>query len=422
LNSTEIVVREAPDPEQKVSLLDLLIVLARRRRWIVGWTLGLTVGVVLVSFLIPNEYTAETVVLPPSQNNSMAAGLLSQFAGNSALATMASSSLGIKNPDDIYVSLFRMRAVEDAMIQRFNLKERYRARTMVDARKKFEKHASVVLGAKDGLIRIDVRDKNPKIAAEMANTYVDEYRMLSANLAITEAARRRLFFQQQLTDARTSLTKSEEAFKRTEQTAGVLQIDSQAKALIESATMLRAQIVTLQAQIEGMKSYATDDNPSVVMAQQQLDTLQAQLAKLGGNSQDADSLVVPKGKIPEASLEYIRRYRDVRYNEAIVELLTKQLEMAKLDEARQGSLIQVADVAVPPDKKSSPQRSLIAITAFLAFLLFTGLWTIVAESLHGHHLSTQERAKLHTLKQLFKTTDPDGAGAKAWSIRWRNRK
>ncbi len=399
--------------EQEASLLDLLIVLARRRRWITGWTLSLTVATVLVSFLIPNEYTAETVVLPPSQNSSMAAGLLSQFAGNSALATMASSTLGIKNPDDIYVSLFRTRTVEDAMIQRFDLEKRYRTKTMVDTRKKFEKLATVTLGPKDGLIRIDVRDKDPKIAAEMANAYVDDYRKLSANLAITEATRRRMFFQQQLADAQKNLAKSEEAFKQAEQTTGMLQIDSQARALIESATALRAQIVGLQAQIEGMKSYATADNPTMVVARQQLATLQAQLAQLGGNTQDPDSLIVPKGKIPQASLEYIRHYRDLRYSETITELLAKQYEMAKLDEARQGALIQVADVAVPPDKKSSPRRLLIAITAFLAALLFTGLWAIFAESLNSHQLSAEKQAKIRTLRSLFQKAHSDRTGAKA---------
>lgn len=391
----------APSTAGDVSLLDLLIVLARRRRWIAAWTVGATAAAVLVAFLLPNQYVAESVVLPPSQNSSTAAGMLSQFAGSGALAAMAGASLGIKNPTDMYVSLFRTRTVEDAMIARFDLKKRYRAKRMYDARREFEKHVGVDLGSRDGLIRINVRDKDPKMAANMANAYVDEFRKLSNDLAITEAAQRRLFFQQQLTEAKDNLAKAEESMKHTEQITGVLQIDSQAKALIESAAMLRAQVAAKQVQIQGIRSFATNDNPELVMARQQLAALQAQLAKLGGSEQESDSLLVPKGKVPEAGMEYIRRYRDVKYYETIFELIAKQFELAKLDEARQGSIIQVADAALPPDKPSSPRRVLIVVTVFLAALLGSTVWAIVHDVLASGGMNEEQRKKLALLRELW---------------------
>src|SRR6185369_4353528 len=142
----------------------------------------------------PNEYTAETLVVPPAQAPSMTTAMMNTIGGG-ALASMAGASLGIKNPGDVYVSLFRSRTVEDAVIKRFGLLSRYRESRVTDAREEFEEHATVSLGLKDGLIRVSVKDRDPKIAAEIANGYVDELRKLSATLAITEASQRRLFFQ-----------------------------------------------------------------------------------------------------------------------------------------------------------------------------------------------------------------------------------
>ena len=387
---------------EEISLLDILIVLARRKRFILRFTAAVTVLTAIIVFLLPKQYTAETVILPPAQNSSMANTLMSQLSGGAgALASMAGGSLGIKNPGDMYVALFRTRTVEDAVIQRFGLMARYKKKRMTDARKAFEKHATVVLGTKDGLIRISVRDRDPKLASDIANGYVEEFRKLSASLAITEASQRRLFFQQQLSEAKDNLATAEEAMKRTEQTTGVLQIDSQAKLLIESASILRAQVVAKQVQIQSMRSFATDDNPELVLARQQLAALQAQLAKLGGTDQEGDSLMVPKGRVPEAGMEYIRHFRDVKYHETIFELIAKQFEIAKLDEARQGAVIQVADVAVPPDKRSSPQRTLwIALSIVLGFLVACG-WSIAAEGIRKLASDPVEAERFETLRRIF---------------------
>jgi uncharacterized protein involved in exopolysaccharide biosynthesis len=366
----------SPEVQSESPALDFLIVLARHKRFILRFTLCAAVLAGLISWLMPNEYTAATTVLPPAQS-SVSSALLSQFAGSGALASIAGSNLGIKNPAEMYVSLLRSRTVEDAVIQRFGLMARYRKKTMVDAQNAFERHSSVVLGTKDGLIRVKVEDRDPKLAAEIANGYVEELRKLSANLAITEASQRRLFFQQQLLEAKGNLSAAEEAMKHTEQSTGVLQIDSQAKSLIEAAAVLRGQVVAKEVQLQAMRSYATEDNPELMMAKQQLAALKAQLSKLSGAEQDSGSdFMVPKGKVPEAGMEYIRKLRDVKYYETIYELIAKQFELAKLDEARQGTVIQVADVAVPPDKKSFPPRTIIVIVmTVLGFAAACG-WSV----------------------------------------------
>ncbi|MFZ0536211.1 MAG: Wzz/FepE/Etk N-terminal domain-containing protein, partial [Candidatus Sulfotelmatobacter sp.] len=298
-------------------MLDILVLLLERKRFVVRFVVGAAVLAAIVSLLLPVQYEAKIALLPPAQNSSIGSSLLGQLGGIGALGSLASlagGSLGIKNPADMYVSLLQSRTVEDAMIQRFGLMKEYRVKKMSEARKAFEHHTTAVAGTKDGLIRLTVEDHDPKRAAELANGYVEEFRRLSASLAITEAARRRLFFQQQVEQAKQSLTAAEDAMTKTQQSTGVLQIDSQARALIESAAMLRAQVMAKEVQIEGMRSFATDDNPNLVLAKQELAALQAQLARVAGSQSDAGSDInLSKGRVTGSGMEYLRKYRDLKY-------------------------------------------------------------------------------------------------------------
>jgi tyrosine-protein kinase Etk/Wzc len=386
-----------------VHLLDVLIVLSRGRRLIFLFVIGAAILAALALALIPSRYTAETVVLPPSSNSAISSALLSQAGGSGALASAAGASLGFKNPGDMYISLFESRTVEDSVIQRFGLLARYRVKRMSDARKAFEGHAKLVLGAKDGLITISVTDWDPKLAAEIANGYVEEFRKFSANLAITEASQRRIFFQQQLLEAKENLAAAEEAMKGTEEATGVLQIDSQTRALIESAAALRAQVAAKEVQLQGMRAYATEDNPEMREAKDELVALQAQLAKLAGTDQDSNSsLMALKGKIPEAGMEYIRRVRDVKFYDTISELIAKQFEMAKLDEARQGAAIQVVDVAVTPDKRSFPRRGITMAGAILLGFFAGCGWCIFMEGVRRLKNDSVERERLDALRATFR--------------------
>ena len=394
--------QSSPSPPAPGNLaLDFLIAVARHRRFILRFTLGVALVAAVIVFLLPNWYTATAIVLPPQQT-SISSALLSQL-GSSGLAMLAGSGMGVKNPAEVYAALFQSRTVEDAVIQRFGLQARFRKKTMVETRRKFEKRTSVVLGPRDGLIRISVEDRDPVVAAAIANGYVEEFRKNSARLAITEASQRRLFFEQQLAETKEKLAAAEEAMKSTEQSTGVLQIDSQARALIETAAILRGQVVAKQVQIQAMRSFATEDNPELVVARQQLAALQAQLAKLGGAGQDPESgLLVTKGRIPQAGMEFVRKLRDVKYNETIFELIAKQLELARLDEARQGAIIQVADIAVPPDKKSSPHRALIlALILVLAVTAASG-WAVAVERFAQVKQAPLGSERLEALRQALR--------------------
>jgi len=387
---------------EEITLFELLLVLAERWRIVLAVAACVTVLSAIVSLILPQSFTATVTLLPPQQASSLSAALTSQIGNLGGAAALVGGGLGIKNPNEMYVAMFKSRGVEDAMVQHFGLMAEYRKRYLSDARKAFEKHTTVEAGSKDGLIHISVEDRDPNRAAELANGFVDQFRELSKNLAITEAAQRRLFFERQLVEAKDKLASSEEALKQTEQATGFIQLDSQSRALIESAASLRAGIAAREVAIQGMQTYATGENPQLLQAQKELDSMRAQLAKLGGSDDSSSAgFLVPKGKVPSAGLEYIRRYRDVKYNETVFEILARQFEIAKLDEAKQGALVQVVDAATPPDRRSFPKRTLIVIGAAFVGLVIGIITAIVQAGLERARNDPSAALKLHMLRQAF---------------------
>ena len=309
----------------------------------------------------------------------------------------------MKTPADMYVAFLTSRTVEDAMVRRFDLMSEYKEKRMSDARKVLERRTTVVAGGKDGLIRLTLEDRDPKRAAELANGYVDEFRKLSATLAITEAARRRLFFQRELQQAKDDLTAAEEAMRQTQQSTGVLQIDSQAKALIESVAILRGQVVAKEVQIQSMRSFAAEDNPNLILAKQQLAALQSQLEHLAGSTSDPGSdIILSKGRVTGAGLEYLRKFRELKYREAVFELLAKQLEIAKLDEAREGEIVQVVDAGVIPDKRSFPPRILIVVAGTILAFFGAVCWIVLRESWSRTSDLPENRQRLEAIKERWK--------------------
>ena len=389
--------------ERRISLLEVLILVAQRKKTVLTIAVVVTVLATVISLVLPKRYTATVVLLPPAQNSSLATAFASQL-GNSlgGMAALAGGSLGLKNPNDMLVAMLQSRVVEDEIVQRFGLMREYHTRYQSDARKSLERHVTIKGNGLDGLIHISVENADPNRAAEIANGYVAQFRQLSAHLAIGEASQRRLFFEQQLQEAKVNLANAEEALKETEQKTGLIQLDSQARALIESAATLRAQITAKEVQIESMRTFATDENAQLVQSQQELAALRAQLAQLTRKGKDPENgLIIPKGQMSEAGLEYVRKLRDVRYHQTIFDILARQFEMAKLDEARQGALIQVVDPAVPPDKRSFPKRGMIVLGGLAIGLILGTFWTLFQAGLERARLDSEMSGRLFALRSAL---------------------
>jgi uncharacterized protein involved in exopolysaccharide biosynthesis len=296
------------------------------------------------------------------------------------------------------VALLKSRTVEDAMIDRFHLISLFKAKRRSSAETMLEKVVSIDNGAKDGLIRLSVTDGDPQRAADMANGYVEEFRKFSATLAVTEASQRRLFFEQQLAEAKDNLSNAEQELKKTEQKTGLIQLDAQGRALIEAVAQLRAQIAAKQVQIRALQSFATGENPQLETAKQELAGMEAEEAKMGASG-NADAPLIPRGAMQESGLEYVRRIRDVKYYETIFDLIARQYEAAKVDEARQGTVAQVVDRAVVPDHRSSPKRTLIVLGAAILGVVFSIFWIFGVEAVNRISKNPAERVRLELLKE-----------------------
>jgi uncharacterized protein involved in exopolysaccharide biosynthesis len=411
-------VRSDPNLRQA---LDLLIVLSRRKRMILRTTLAAGAVATIVSLLLPNRYTATTKILPPQQSQSLAASMIGQLGALGPMAAMAQKDLGLKNPNDLYVGMLHSRTAEDGLIVRFDLSHVYRDKRMSDARKDLENATAIMVG-KDGFISISVEDKDPIRAPQIANAYVDQLRQLTQNLAVTEAGQRRLFFERQLEIAKNHLADAEQGLKETEQKTGLIQLDGQAKAIIEAVVKLRALIAAKEVELHAMRLFSTEQNPDMRLGKEQLSGMRAQLALmekerggLGGNTADDVEVSagnVPVGNVPESGLQYIRKLRDVKYAETIYELLAKQYEAARLDEAKTAAVIQVVDPAIEPDRKSSPQRSLIVlgITA-LGFLLALA-YAVAAAAWTQLRLDPQMEFRFQTLIRMLGRRAGQGAEAR----------
>src|SRR5207249_12058426 len=228
------------------------------------------------------------------------------------------------------------------------------------------------------IITIEFDDEEPKRGADVANAYVDELMKLTKVLAVTEASQRRLFFERQLLQAKDNLTAAEMVARQGLQKGGLAQVDAQGRSMIEVTARLRAQISVKEVQIGSMRTFAAEGNPELQRAQEELEALRRELARIEGSSPIA---AVGKGEASGSSgLDNLGRLRDVKYYEFLYELLAKQYELAKIDEAKDATIVQVMDQAIEPDRKSKPKPLIIVFLSAIAALFVSFIWVMVREA------------------------------------------
>jgi uncharacterized protein involved in exopolysaccharide biosynthesis len=391
---------EPPGQQKQASglrWLSFLVAVAENRQGIALWTAIGTILALTFSFLIPNHYTASTQLLPPQLNQSAVSAMLGQVG---ELASLAGRD-AIRNPSALFVVLLRSRNVVERVITRLDLMKVYSAKRLSDCRARLEKQTQIE-AMKEGVIVLQVDDRDPQRAAIIANAYVEELIALNKRLAVGEASRRRIFFEQQMRETREQLTNAEEALQHAQENTGVIQPDSQAKSVIEFAVLLQANIALKKARLEKIRTFATEQNPDLVRVQSELHALQTELEHMEKRDNKNGVLDFSAARMPASGLEYMRRVREVKYDEAISEMLTKQLELARIDEAKEGSLIQVIDPAEVPDRKSGPSRSLMTVLGFVLSLVFSLGWVAMRNVLQHARLNPETGAQLALLKGTLK--------------------
>ena len=394
------------DDEPTIGLAELLTWLGESKLLIAGVTLAVALLAVVVALLMTPIYTARTTFLAPgTQQQSGSAAALAALGSLGGLA----GGLAPKSPDELYVALLKSDSVQRGLDQRFKLQEHYGAKSYEGLRNLLPSYIRVSSDKKSGVISVEVDDKDPRFAAELANAHEAEVTKLLDRLAVSEAQLRRAFFEKQLKETKENLVKAEQGLRQVQEKSGVIVLDKQAEALISGAATVRAQISEREVQLQVLRTSATPQNPDVIRLNSELRALRSELARMesaqGGASGSA--VDIPVGRIPEAAIEYVRARRELKLQETLLESMVRQYEIAKLDEAKEGPALQQVDIAVPPDWKSKPARAFIVLASALAAFLLVSLWVVVRGYL-----------------ARVRATDPQSAAAwnglrKAWSLRGR---
>lgn len=342
--------------EQSLRLLDVAIPIVENFRLLLIGPLVAAATALALTYAIKPTFTARTSLLPPQQQQQNAASIA--LASLGALSSVAGAASNLRTPADQYLALLQSEAISDKLIDEFKLIQVYDEDYRVEARRELAKRSHMSVGKKDGLITIEVEDKSPERAAALATRYVDELRKLTSRLALTEAQQRREFFARQIDETRDKLTQAQLALQASGFSAGALRAEPRAAA--DAYARIKAESTAAEVRLQALRRNLADNTPEVQQQLSTLATLKAQLAKLEGSSD------VAQGP------DYVARYREFKYQETLFEMLARQFELARLDEAREGALIQVVDTAAVPEKKSWPKRGLItAAAAAAAWLLLT---------------------------------------------------
>jgi uncharacterized protein involved in exopolysaccharide biosynthesis len=348
------------DEGPTISLFEIGALLAARWKLIGAVVATAALAGFGVASLIPPWYTATTVILPPQQQQSSAAAAISQLG---ALAGLAGGLVNVKSPADQYVALMQSVTVSDRIIDQFKLQTVYDKKFRQDARKRLRENVRISIGKKDGLITVEVDDGDPQRAAGMANAYVEELRQMTNSLAVSEAQQRRMFFEQQLAQTKERLARAQTALEESGISQGALKVEP--KTAAENYARLRAQATAAEVRLQTLRRMLAENTPEVMQQQAALNALREQVAR--AERQDDG----------RGGSDYIDKYREFKYQESLFEIFVKQYELAKVDESREGALIQVVDVAQAPERQVGPKRGFITSSAAVLALLAGCLYAVV---------------------------------------------
>jgi uncharacterized protein involved in exopolysaccharide biosynthesis len=380
--------------EEEINLLELLRVVVLNLPLIAKITGVVALLSMALSLAMKNVYTAKAALLPPQKDSGGAAALLASMGGG--LAGLA-GGLGGGSSSDLYLGILKSRSVTDSVIKRLDLNTEFKSKNVDDTRKRLQGLVKFQAG-KDGIITINADSKDPAKAAQLANTFIDELQKKSQQLNLTKASTERNFLEKRLVVVKQDLKSAEEAMKSFQEKNKTIKADDQIKAAIEGIARVRAEIISKEVQLAALRNSMTDESAEVSALLAGLSRLRKQLGSMSGAGEGG---VIPSvGSAPSIGMEYIRHLRELKTQEAIFEQLTKQFELAKINEARDSSSIQVLDEAVPPLRKSKPMRALIVILATVTAFFCSVFVVFIKEYLAK--LSPEDRVIMDDMKGSLK--------------------
>ena len=363
--------------DRPLSAMLILELLKSKRRLIFIASLFCFLLATLIAFLLPLNFTASASFIPPgSSSESSAAAVMGQLA---SLGT--GGGLETRGKADLYIAILKSHTVAREMVQRFNLKQVYGIKKESNAERALAANSLFAVGTKDPVISIEVTDHSPERARDLANGYLETLQATTADMALTESSQRRLFFEQRLAREKDELANAEVAFKQAEVKTGLVAPAGQTSSNIQALAQVQAQITGAQAQLASLLHDETEQNPEVLRLRSEIGSLQAKASEMESGAQKGFGRL-STAQVPDAELEYIRKARDVKYHESLFDIIAKQYEAARLDEAKDAPL-QVLDRPSVPDSKSGPSRRIIMTIGLLIGLLGSSAWVLLRSELPG---------------------------------------
>jgi uncharacterized protein involved in exopolysaccharide biosynthesis len=384
-------IQEMEEQFSRERLLARLRLLWNERRFLVRCVLIGLIVATLTAFLIPKQFESTAQLMPPESQSSSSVALLAGMSAMSApggggqLGMLAGDLLGIKSTGALFVGVLRSRTVEDRIVDRFDLKKVYGLSLQIKAREKLAERTAVTEDRKSGIITIMVTDHDPKRAAAIASAYVEELNTLIEHVSTSSARREHAFLEERLSAVKMDLEAAEKDFSQFASSKGAIDITAQGKAMVEAAATLEGELIAAQSEMEGLKQIYTDRNVRVRSTQARINELSQQLRRLGGKSSStaengddpaADAPYPTLRQLPILGVPYADKLRRLKIQEAVFETLTKQNELAKVQEAKEVPSVKELDVPTVPEHKSYPPRLVIVILGMLCASVVGMVWVL----------------------------------------------
>jgi capsule polysaccharide export protein KpsE/RkpR len=356
----------------------LLLEIWRERRFIFkAAAYGLLLAGI-ISLLIPPKYQSTARLMPPEKRGMNAlAGLLaaSDDKAGSLVGGLVSDAMGVKSPSALYVGVLKSSTIQDALINRFDLRKVYRDKYMKDAREDLADNTDIDEDRKNGIITVTVSDRSPQRSRDLAQAYVENLNLLMAQLNTSAAHRERVFLEDRLKGVKQDLDAASKELSEFSSKNLTLDVKEQGKAMVGGIATLEGELIAAESQLSGLKQIYTPANVRVRSLQGRVDELKRKLTELRGNGSapgeaNGGDFGMSIAQLPLLGVTYYDLYRRVKIQETVFEILTKQYELAKVNEAKELPSIGVLDEAKVPERKSTPKRFLIILigTLFAAVL------------------------------------------------------
>jgi len=353
-----------------------LELLARRRRLIFSIVILATLISVVVSLVLPVWYRASALLLPP-KNMSMPISELNELSD--AISVTAGLNLPfMATASDIYVSILKSRSITSKIMEQFNLKDRYKSNKYEEVYMALLKHIDIRV-TDEGLLVISVEDREPQVAADMTNAFVDELDKFNQDIATVRLKQTKDFIDDRLKQVEEDLRGARSALEDFQMTYKTVDFDEQTRLAIDQAASLKVELAQIDINLKMSEISLGKNNAELVELKRKKEVLLNQLSQLENQNQDSSFFSLPVAMIPSLKGKYEALYSKVKVSEVLYQMLLEQREKTKIKEYEKMSTISVLDRARVPEVKSRPQRSYIVLGTFGLSLIFALLLAALLE-------------------------------------------